>query len=274
MHGMEHGGSTTPGDITTMGGLRKHMPHDAACTFLMSCLAIAGIFPFAGLLLEGRDPRRRVDVGAAHRRAGRVVRQDPVGRPARRRARHRVLHVAPVLPRVRAASERSEAAKHAHESPSSMAVPLVVLALFATVAGFIGLPHLEHTHLPAFTHALARWLEPSVVATWYDPQRRRSSRSRPRRDTTTLRADGRRADDRRARHRRRVGVLRPRPVADGRRARRGPLARALRGLEAQAVVRRDLRRDDRAAVPRGRARPVRDRRSLHHRHGRGQRHPR
>ncbi len=47
MHGMEHGGSTTPGDITTMGGLRKHMPI-TRITFMISCLAIAGIFPFAG----------------------------------------------------------------------------------------------------------------------------------------------------------------------------------------------------------------------------------
>src|SRR5205085_5557336 len=47
MHGMEHGGSTTPGDIMTMGGLRKKMPITWA-TFLVSCLAIAGIVPFAG----------------------------------------------------------------------------------------------------------------------------------------------------------------------------------------------------------------------------------
>ena len=47
MHGMEHGGSKTPGDITTMGGLRKHMPI-TQITFMISCLAIAGIFPFSG----------------------------------------------------------------------------------------------------------------------------------------------------------------------------------------------------------------------------------
>src|SRR5262245_23953163 len=40
MHGMEHGGSATPGDITTMGNLRKHMPI-THITFLISCLAIA-----------------------------------------------------------------------------------------------------------------------------------------------------------------------------------------------------------------------------------------
>jgi NADH-quinone oxidoreductase subunit L len=45
MHGMEHGGSKTPGDIMTMGGLRKHMPI-TRITFMISCLAIAGIAPF------------------------------------------------------------------------------------------------------------------------------------------------------------------------------------------------------------------------------------
>ncbi|HZS38626.1 MAG TPA: NADH-quinone oxidoreductase subunit L, partial [Polyangia bacterium] len=35
------------GDITRMGGLRKHLPH-TRLTFLIYCLAIAGIFPFAG----------------------------------------------------------------------------------------------------------------------------------------------------------------------------------------------------------------------------------
>ena len=76
MHGMEHGGSTTPGDITTMGGLRKHMP--------ITHITFADLVPrdrrhraVRGLLLEGRDPRRRVERPPA-RLAG-VVRQGPVG---------------------------------------------------------------------------------------------------------------------------------------------------------------------------------------------------
>jgi hypothetical protein len=48
-----------------------------------------------------------------------------------------------------------------------MTVPLIILAAFATFIGFIGLPHVEHPELPGFTHALARWLEPSVTAEWY-----------------------------------------------------------------------------------------------------------
>ncbi|HWU90912.1 MAG TPA: NADH-quinone oxidoreductase subunit L, partial [Kofleriaceae bacterium] len=47
MHAMEHAGSHAPGDIMQMGGLRKRLPITRA-TFMVSCLAIAGIFPFAG----------------------------------------------------------------------------------------------------------------------------------------------------------------------------------------------------------------------------------
>src|SRR5262249_21652078 len=35
------------GDITRMGGLKRYLPH-TRWTFLIYCLAIAGIFPFAG----------------------------------------------------------------------------------------------------------------------------------------------------------------------------------------------------------------------------------
>jgi NADH-quinone oxidoreductase subunit L len=72
-----------------------------------------------------------------------------------------------------AGESRSEPAKHAHESPASMTVPLLVLAGFATIAGVIGLPHLGHAEghdtsmLQAVIHALDNWLKPSVTEEWY-----------------------------------------------------------------------------------------------------------
>src|SRR5262249_32288147 len=70
-----------------------------------------------------------------------------------------------------AGESRSEPARHAHESPPSMTVPLVILALGAFAAGFIGLPHLEF--LPEWTkelgHTLAHWLDASVTGEWYAP---------------------------------------------------------------------------------------------------------
>ena len=141
MHGMEHGGSTTPGDITKMGGLRKHMPITRHHVHV-SCLAIAGIFPFAGLLLEGRDPRAAR--GASIRRAGRPCYGKVLWAGLLDRgARHRVLHVAPLLPRVRRRGAHARRPSTRTSRRASMTLPLVVLAFFATVVGFLGLPHLE-----------------------------------------------------------------------------------------------------------------------------------
>src|SRR3569623_304899 len=165
MHGMEHGGSKTPGDITTMGGLRKHMPI-TRITFMISCLAIAGIFPFSGFFSKDE-----ILAGAwgVH----------PPGWPP---CYGKILWGGLLIAALGTAfymwrlyflvfggEERTDEAKHAHESPFSMTVPLIVLAFFATVVGFLGLPHLEHTHLPSVFHSLASWLEPSVSANWYMP---------------------------------------------------------------------------------------------------------
>ncbi|MBA3460145.1 MAG: NADH-quinone oxidoreductase subunit L [Deltaproteobacteria bacterium] len=169
MHGMEHGGSTTPGDIMTMGGLRTKMPITWA-TFLVSCLAIAGIVPFAGFFSKDEI------LGGAFSIVGNAA---PPGWPSWYgyvlwgglliAALGTAFYMWRLYFLVFHGPARSEAAKNAHESPMSMTMPLVVLALLATIAGVIGFPHLSETKLPAFTHALSSWLAPSVVHTWYNP---------------------------------------------------------------------------------------------------------
>ena len=168
MHGMEHGGSTTPGDIRTMGGLRKHMPI-TRMTFMISCLAIAGIFPFAGFFSKDE-----ILGGAFH--------VHPPGWPIWYgkllwagllvAALGTAFYMWRLYFMVFSGEERSEEAKHAHESPPSMWAPLVILATLATVAGFLGIPHLE-AHLPGGVekvgHALSRWLEPALAHVWYGP---------------------------------------------------------------------------------------------------------
>ena len=165
MHGMEHGGSKTPGDITTMGGLKKHMKI-TRITFMISCLAIAGIVPFAGFFSKDEI-------------LGGAFTVHPPGWPVWYgkllwgglliAALGTAFYMWRLYFMVFEGEERSEEAKHAHESPASMTGPLVVLALLATVAGFIGMPHFADVHLPAFTHALASWLEPAIQHTWIDP---------------------------------------------------------------------------------------------------------
>jgi NADH-quinone oxidoreductase subunit L len=161
MHAMEHGGSTTPGDIMTMGGLRKRLPITHA-TFLVSCLAIAGIFPFSGFFSKDEIL------------AGAFAVQPP-GWPSHYgwilwaglsiAALGTAFYMWRLYFLVFAAEPRSEPARHAHESPPSMTVPLVILAVFAFAIGFIvGLPHFQGVSLP---HVLAHWLEPSVTRDWY-----------------------------------------------------------------------------------------------------------
>jgi NADH-quinone oxidoreductase subunit L len=163
MHSLEHEGSHTPGDIMTMGGLRKRLPITHA-TFLISCLAIAGIVPFAGFFSKdeilggafGVHPPGWPEWYGKLLWAGLLI-----------AALGTAFYMWRLYFLVFAGDSRSEPAKHAHESPRSMTGPLIVLAAFATLAGFIGFPHFEHIELPSFMHALSHWLEPSLTHDWY-----------------------------------------------------------------------------------------------------------
>jgi NADH-quinone oxidoreductase subunit L len=172
MHGMEHGGSKTPGDITTMGGLRKHMPI-TRITFLISCLAISGIIPFAGFFSKD-------DI------LGGAWSTHPPGWPEwygkflwaglLLAAFGTAFYMWRLYFMVFGGNERTSEAKHAHESPRSMTMPLVILAFFATVIGFISVPHFAHlkdkpetvasAKVPTQLHSLTTWLEPSVAHYW------------------------------------------------------------------------------------------------------------
>ena len=159
MHALEHAGSHAPGDIMTMGGLRKRLPITHA-TFLVSCLAIAG-FP----LFSGFFSKDEILAGAFS--------VHPPGWPS---FYGKVLWAGLLIGALGTAfymwrlyflvfgsKGRSEPAREAHESPSSMTGPLIVLAAGAAFTGFLGLPHFEHLNLP---RALAHWLEPSVTQAW------------------------------------------------------------------------------------------------------------
>jgi NADH-quinone oxidoreductase subunit L len=162
MHAMEHEGSATPGDIMTMGGLARRLPI-THITFLISCLAIAGIVPFAGFFSKDEI-------------LGGAFNVHPPGWPI---WYGKLLWISLLVAALGTAfymwrlyflvfrgEGRSEPAKHAHESPYSMTVPLIVLAGCASVAGFLGLPHVgEGEHW--WAGILERWLEPVVTHDWY-----------------------------------------------------------------------------------------------------------
>ena len=162
MHAMEHEGSATPGDITTMGGLRRRLPITHA-TFAISCLAIAGIPLFSGFFSKDEIL------------AGAFAVHPPGWPPVYGKILWAGLLIAALGTAfymwrlyflVFGSEARSEAARHAHESPRSMTLPLVVLAIGAFIGGVVGLPHFEHLHFPQW---LGEWLKPSLTEAWNVP---------------------------------------------------------------------------------------------------------
>ena len=138
-------------DMRRMGGLRKYMPITAG-TFIFGWLAIAGIFPFAGFWSKDEILAKAwfshnyalwaVGAAAALMTAFYMTRQvwlvfygperwrDDAALLQRRRRRARGDDVHAEHAHVR----------EPHESPWTMYVPLVVLAVLSVVGGFIDLP--------------------------------------------------------------------------------------------------------------------------------------
>jgi NADH-quinone oxidoreductase subunit L len=117
-------------DMRKMGALKPHMPR-TYWTFLIGTLALSGIFPFAGFfskdeilwnsLARGGFGFWLVGAVAAFMTATYMFR-------AVFMTFHGETRVDPHV------------AQHLHESPPVMTVPLMILAVLATIGGFIGFP--------------------------------------------------------------------------------------------------------------------------------------
>jgi NADH-quinone oxidoreductase subunit L len=134
-------------DIRRMGGLKDHLPI-TYITFLIASLAIAGVFPFAGFfskdeilwaaLTEGNFLVWLIAAITAVMTSFYMFRLVFL-----------VFHRQP--------NARDGMSHHPHEAPSAMRVPLMILAGFSMVAGFIGIPIIEGANLirpylePVFT---------------------------------------------------------------------------------------------------------------------------
>jgi NADH-quinone oxidoreductase subunit L len=128
-------------DIWNMGNLRAKLPTTWK-TFLIGTLALAGIWPFAGfyskdsILAQAAEHKPVLFALAVFVAALTAFYM------------FRLLFVVFFGP------AKSEGAEHAHESPRVMTVPLVVLAIFSAIGGFIGIdlfvgkmfPHGEAHH--------------------------------------------------------------------------------------------------------------------------------
>jgi NADH-quinone oxidoreductase subunit L len=114
-------------DIWQMGGLRKKMPV-TFWTFIIGTLALSGVPPFSGfyskdsIFGQALEQKNYILFGVAVFVAGLTTFY-----------MFRLFFVAFL------GEPRNEKARHAHESPPVMTWPLLVLALFAVIGGFIGI---------------------------------------------------------------------------------------------------------------------------------------
>ena len=146
-----------PQDMRTMGNLKKHMP-TTSLVFHIGALALAGVVPLAGFWSK--------DEILAH--AG--IHYTPIYIMLTLAAICTAFYMGRQLKMVFHGKERHEAAEHAHESPSIMTRPLMVLALLSILGGLINLPFFtnsqkeqaEESHNFGIFLALEHWLEHSV----------------------------------------------------------------------------------------------------------------
>ncbi len=156
------------GDIMRMGGLKKYLPH-TRWTFLICCLSIAGIFPFAGFwskdaILGGALeflPTARPGAGALEvffaQHGGQVVYAVLVAAAACTAFYMFRLYFLVFEGEFRGSDEERH---HLHESPPAMTVVLWILAIGSFFVGLLGVPDVVHEGADLFGH----WLDPIVAA--------------------------------------------------------------------------------------------------------------
>ncbi len=141
-------------DMRKMGGLKKHVPI-TFWTMFVATFAIAGIPPLAGFF--SKDEILWQSFSSPH---GHVILW-AVGTVA---AGVTAFYMFRLVFMTFYGDSRMDpqVEKRAHESPYSMTVPLMVLAVLAAVGGWVGIPavlgganHFEHWLAPVFEHAAA-----------------------------------------------------------------------------------------------------------------------
>jgi NADH-quinone oxidoreductase subunit L len=145
IHAMHH-----EQDIRNMGGLKKHLPV-THLTFLLGCIAIAGIPPFSGFFSKDEILAASFSKNIVYWVIGVVT----AGITAFYMFR---LYASTFLGQFRGSEEQKH---HLHESPAAMTIPLIILAILSVVGGFVGVPAvfaenahwLEHFLAPVFAES-------------------------------------------------------------------------------------------------------------------------
>jgi NADH-quinone oxidoreductase subunit L len=148
------------GDITKMGGLRGKLPRTHG-TFLVYCLAIAGIFPFSGFFSKDEILAGAFGADAA---GWWGYYGEALWAALSLAALGTAFYMFRLYFLVFSGESRADAETqaHIHESPGSMTWPLVILAVFTVFLGGLALPHLSFLPESA-THLIGKWLDASLV---------------------------------------------------------------------------------------------------------------
>ncbi len=131
-------------DIRAMGGLRKKLPI-TFLTFLIATIAISGIPPFAGFFSKDEILAHVFE----HNKLLWVL--GVLGSLMTSFYMFRLLFLT-FFGTFRGTQEQ---AHHLHESPASMTIPLIILAVLSALGGFIGVPEALHG-----SHQLAAFMSP------------------------------------------------------------------------------------------------------------------
>ncbi|MEO5647221.1 MAG: NADH-quinone oxidoreductase subunit L [Chitinophagaceae bacterium] len=118
-------------DIRRMGGLKKQMPI-TYITFLVGCIAIAGIPPFSGFFSKDEI------LMSAFAKNPVLYFIGATGTLMTAWYMFRLLSMT-FAGKFRGTEEQ---AHHLHESPRAITIPLVILAVLSIIAGFVGIPEL------------------------------------------------------------------------------------------------------------------------------------
>ena len=118
-------------DIRNMGGLKKYMSV-THITFLLACLAIAGMPPFSGFFSKDEI------LAAAYESSPLLWGVGVAGAVMTAYYMFR-LYAMTFLGKFRGTPEQEH---HLHESPKAITIPLIILAILSVIGGWIGIPEI------------------------------------------------------------------------------------------------------------------------------------
>lgn len=141
-------------DIRKMGALKKYLPI-THLTFLIGWLSIIGIPPFSGFFSKDEILWKAYSSPNGHILlwlAGAIG------------AGCTAFYMTRLMALTFWGKSRVPSDVHPHESPPSMTIPLVVLAVLSAIGGFVGIPHVLGMMLPGHPgNWLEHWFEESIL---------------------------------------------------------------------------------------------------------------